>query len=53
MGNLMYPDVSLGIEHDLCDARSITKIDENDRAMIAPPLNPPVQDDGPADLFRI
>jgi hypothetical protein len=38
----MYPGVSLGIKHDLRDARSIPKIDEDDHAMIAPTLNPAI-----------
>jgi hypothetical protein len=53
VGGLVDPMVSLSIKDDLCDAGSIAKIDEDDHAMIAPPLNPPVQDDGLADLFRI
>src|SRR5512139_1631380 len=51
MGDVMSLQVSLRIKDDLCDARSITKIDEDDHAMITPTLNPAIQDDGLTDLI--
>jgi len=41
--------IPLGIEDHLRDPGSIPQIDEHDHAMVAPPLDPAVQDDSLPD----
>src|SRR5207253_1296696 len=50
MGILMHRRVSLRIEDDLRDPKSIPEIDKNEAAMIAPALHPSHQMDTLADL---
>ena len=50
MGGLMHRRVALGVKHHLREPGSIAQIDEHDRAVVAPPLHPAVQDDGLPDM---
>ena len=49
VGGLMHRRITLGIKHHLRDPGSIPQIDEHHHAMVAPPLDPAVQDDGLPD----
>ena len=50
---LMHRCVTLGVKHYLRDSGSVPQIDEHDHAVVAPPLDPAIQDDGlPDSGFR-
>jgi hypothetical protein len=42
--------VPFGVEHDLGNARPVSKIDEHHHAVVATALHPPLQDHGLADM---
>jgi hypothetical protein len=50
MGGLVNVSVSFRIEDNLCNSRSVAKIDKHHHAVVAPALHPSLQDHSLSDM---